>query len=56
MITSTGPSRVKQRQSNKRDGGSNGQGPNETHKVANEAREADKHLEEWAHYEWPLQL
>lgn len=56
MITSTGASRVKQRQSNKRDSGSNGEGPDEVHKMSNKARESDKHLEEGAHYEGSLQL
>lgn len=46
MIASTGPSRVKQRQTDESDGGGDGEGADETHEEADEAREADKHLEE----------
>lgn len=56
MVASTGPSWVKQRQPNERDGGSNGEGPDEAHEEADEAGEAYKDLEERAHHEGTLQL
>lgn len=56
MIASTAASWVKQGQSNERDGGGNGERSNEAHKEADQARESNKHLKEWAHNDGALQL
>lgn len=56
MVASFGSGGVKQGQSNERDSGSDGERSNEAHEEADQAGETDKHLEEWAHHDGPLQL
>ena len=48
--------RIEERQGHQGDGGSKGQGTDEAHEVANEAREAHEHLETGSNHDDALQL
>lgn len=56
VVASTAACWVKEGQSNERDGGGDGEGTNEAHEEADEARETNQHLEEWAHNNGSLKL
>ena len=56
MIASFGASGVKQRESDERDGGRDGERPDETHEDTDEAGEPHHHLEDRAHHDGTLHL
>lgn len=56
MVPGTGPGRFKQRQSDERDGGTDGERSDKAHEEADEAGETDNHLQEGANHNGTLEL